>query len=228
VTITLPSTISQLLNKPRPLYTDGARVALPERNGVYCFWWKVEANDHRLPADARAYFQGSHLSAEKVKTGEHDVVVSRKERFYKLLDGPLKGTVPPIASQKGYVCLYVGKTGRDKGIKSRIAEHLAIKSKNREAYLKYQRYKNAPITQQAYPENGASLILKRNTMSQLRAGLEYIFRHHEDSSFARQRIEDSIYITYCVDDDHDFRDRFYLEDLAIGLFHPWFNLDSER
>ena len=39
----------------------------------------------------------------------------------------------------------------------------------------------------------------------------------------------NVYLSYAlVDKENAVAKRFYLEDLVIGLFQPWFNVDSER
>ena len=61
---------------------------------------------------------------------------------------------------------------------------------------------------------------------QLRAGIENIFPREERP---KQLILDNVALSYVLlDGDDHAANRFYLEDLAIGLMRPPFNVDIER
>ena len=105
------------------------------------------------------------------------------------------------------VPLYVGKTAAS--IAKRIGQHLRLKEKR------------------MLPRGQSLRKKKRPTTScQLRAGVEHIFPHERDT---RTLILDNVALSYVVlDGDEHAAHRFYLEDLAIGMMHPPFNVDIER
>jgi hypothetical protein len=60
----------------------------------------------------------------------------------------------------------------------------------------------------------------------LRAGVEHLFPRELDS---RTLILENVGLSYVLlDGDAHAANRFYLEDLAIGLMRPPFNVDIER
>lgn len=236
--IQLPASFEELRSNLTPLFKGKVRSNTSTGNGVYCFWWKETDNKHSLPVEATALFQGASIGAERIEQVKRDGVpfVDHGGKFYKQLEGPLMGKLPVPYPLDGYVCLYIGKTAKDGGINSRIGQHVCKNTFTHEDYLHYPPSQNAPSKQHEYRKDGPDFIKKRNTVSQFRAGMEYLFRNEpevarEDGkacSYAYKRMMDSVYVSWVDDKDLTFRDRFYLEDLAIGLFHPWFNLDSER
>lgn len=107
----------------------------------------------------------------------------------------------------GPVPLYVGKT--TSGLRARLRQHLLLQ-------------------QQRLLEPGRdSRKTKRPTTScQLRAGVEDLFPHDHDS---RPRVLDCVGYSYVVlPGDENAANRFYLEDLAVGLMRPPLNVDIER
>lgn len=236
--IQLPASFEELRSNLTPLFKGKVRSNTSTGDGVYCFWWKTEDNEYSLPTGKTALFQGPSVGAKRKKQVEADgfTLVKRGDKHYKQLEGPLMGKSPVPYPLEGYVCLYVGKTAKEGGIDSRIGQHVCKNTFTHEDYLHYPPSKNAPSEQHAYQKTGPDFFKKRNTVSQFRAGMEYLFRNEpevarEDGkacSYAYKRMMDSIYVSWVDDKNLTFRDRFYLEDLAIGLFHPWFNLDSER
>ncbi len=104
--------------------------------------------------------------------------------------------------------LYVGKTTN---LKSRISQHLRLKSQNHQWEEKYGDNKLKPST----------------TSCQLRHGLDHLFRA---TTTEITEILDHVGITFLEtgENDQDVVNRFYNEDLLIGLLRPWFNIDSER
>jgi hypothetical protein len=105
------------------------------------------------------------------------------------------------------VPLYVGKTAT--GIAQRIGLHLRLKTERMLA-----------------PGKGAAKHKPPTTTCQLRAGVEHIFPHERDT---RTLMLDNVGLSYVVlDGDEHAAHRFYLEDLAIGMMHPPFNVDIER
>jgi len=103
--------------------------------------------------------------------------------------------------------LYVGKTADS--IANRIGQHLRLKSIR------------------MLPLGGDATRSQRPTTScQLRAGVEHLFPEIDDS---RTLVLDNVGLSFVsLDGDAHAVNRFYLEDLAIGLMHPPLNVDIER
>jgi hypothetical protein len=115
-----------------------------------------------------------------------------------------------------YQCLYVGKSSN---FAQRISMHLMMDTP--EYYAK-------PETSNDYIkrwEKNKNQILKRNSQCQFRAGFEHIIRN-SGLKDTRELMIKSIGLTFIP--ITAFEERFYFEDLAIGYYKPWFNLDSER
>jgi hypothetical protein len=73
---------------------------------------------------------------------------------------------------------------------------------------------------------GAKKAPRPTTSCQLRAGIEHLFPNEPDS---RSLTLDSLGLSFVVLNGNDHAaNRFYLEDLAIGLMRPPFNVDVER
>lgn len=96
--------------------------------------------------------------------------------------------------------LYVGKST---GMRNRIGQHLKLGSK------------------------GISTIGRgAKRACQLRAGIDRFF---PDTANTRTIVLDHVGLSYVdLDGDTHAANRFYLEDLAIGLMRPPFNMDVER
>ena len=103
--------------------------------------------------------------------------------------------------------LYVGKTAS--GISRRVGQHLMLGG------------------ERILPLGGGAKKAKRPTTScQLRAGIEHLFPDQED---ARALVLDNVGLSYVVlGGENHAANRFYLEDLAIGLMRPPLNVDIER
>jgi len=101
--------------------------------------------------------------------------------------------------------LYIGKTTT---IQSRLSQHLKLRTTD---FFNIGK-------KQAYP--GKSLH-KPTTSCQVRSGIEHLFWGHE-MNFS----EVLPFISFNFIPIADIR--FFVEDLAIGLGCPWFNVDSER
>lgn len=103
--------------------------------------------------------------------------------------------------------LYVGKTTN---LKQRISQHLRLKSESHE------------INETCIKKGSA-----KTTSCQVRYGLDYLFPNRDDLI---PFISDKVGLSYLVtgNADQDVVDRFYQEDLLIGLLKPWFNVDTER
>ncbi len=77
------------------------------------------------------------------------------------------------------------------------------------------------------PVGGNARKAKRPTTScQLRGGVEHLFPNEMDT---RTLVLNNVGISYVeLDGDMHAANRFYLEDLAIGLMRPPLNVDVER
>lgn len=113
-----------------------------------------------------------------------------------------------LGTKAGYpIPLYVGKTAS--GINRRIGQHLMLKAKRKLPPGKKAEKAKAPTTS-----------------CQLRAGVEHFFQTEEDT---RALILKNIGLSYVLlDGDEHAANRFYLENLAIGLMRPPLNVDIER
>ena len=66
----------------------------------------------------------------------------------------------------------------------------------------------------------------KTTSCQLRHGIEHIF---PDEADPLSLIFNSVGFSFRTDfDDNPIAERFFEEDRLIGLWRPWFNIDSER
>ena len=103
--------------------------------------------------------------------------------------------------------LYIGKTAA--GLRKRVGLHLMLKT-----------------DRLMQPAKGSRKIPAPTTSCQLRAGVERFFPNSEDS---RELVLHNVGLSYVVlpGPDHAVN-RFYLEDLAIGMMQPPLNIDVER
>lgn len=108
----------------------------------------------------------------------------------------------------GKVPLYVGKNhgGEKNNLANRIGLHLKLK------------------TPRVVPRDHGHEVQKRlTTTCQVRDRLDRLFDETDDT---RELILQNLSLSFVREDD--WITRFFLEDLAIGLFRPLFNLDCER
>lgn len=226
--VELPDEIVLLTNNILPLFSGNSRRDMPKVPGIYAFWWKL--GGVALPHETSVFVQGPNSTKAAAQAG---LIPFRCKTNYETgkvsyalqQEGKLQGVTPPPYLPEGYVCLYVGKSTN---VFSRVGSHVCANTRSRSTYLTYKdKFVVDDSIPHTYNAEGPDYILMKDTQSQFRAGLEYIFRH-EDESYAFDRMKDSVYISSVATEGNTFRDRFYLEDLAIGIFHPWFNLDSER
>jgi hypothetical protein len=103
--------------------------------------------------------------------------------------------------------LYVGKSATN--ISKRIGQHLRLSYTRMSKRRRVIRKRRPPTTS-----------------CQLRAGIEHMFPHVKDT---RDLILENIGLSFVeLDGEENAANRFYLEDLAIGLMHPPLNIDIER
>lgn len=196
---------------------------LSKVSGVYCFWW---LDKNKLPPiDITTIFQGPLASKKKYEANTNEYLeVSNKSgglSYYKKYEDNLMNDSINRIIETEYFPLYVGKTT---DLKQRIKDHIMPKIINREAYFK----KIKTFDREIYKEDRSTeVIAKRNTKCQFRAGMEYIFKDKK-SNKAYQNMFLNVGVSYVAIPQKQFKHRFYVEDLAIGLLKPPFNLDSER
>jgi hypothetical protein len=108
-----------------------------------------------------------------------------------------------------WICLYVGKSTH---ISNRIVKHLTRSVSSKDWYDNKGKKS---------PELG--FVYKINSECQFRAGIEHL-------DLGEKGIKSNVYLSSVeisgVNDS--VATRFYMEDLAIGVLKPWFNVDSER
>jgi hypothetical protein len=106
-----------------------------------------------------------------------------------------------------YPCLYVGKSTN---IRKRFALHIKRKCLGRLHDPHLEHHKASPNT----------------SSCQLRWGIEHIFPHEPDPLSI---VRNSVGFSYRTDfRDNPIAERFFEEDRLVGLWRPWFNIDSER
>ena len=103
--------------------------------------------------------------------------------------------------------IYVGKTADS--LAKRVGQHLRIKD-----------------TRTTPRFTGIQKQRRPTTSCQLRAGVEHFFPRMEDT---RSLLLDNIGLSFVrLNGDEHAANRFYLEDLAVGLMRPALNIDIER
>lgn len=111
------------------------------------------------------------------------------------------------ATTAKFTCLYIGKTT---SLRKRISQHIMPSTKDR-------------ITGEI---NDKEVLRKVNSTSQLRIGLERIFKSEEN---ILNLISKNVYVTYKeISGCEQSVNRFYAENKAIGEYYPLFNVDIER
>ena len=120
----------------------------------------------------------------------------------------LKEDFLKICLQKNKLPLYIGKTSN---FQNRISQHLCLGT-------------------ETWKKQSHGRLYKKTTSCQFRSGIEHLFNYQG----LKKNIEIFKNITLSfvpIANDkrgEGIKNRFYLEDLAIGYFRPWFNVDGER
>ena len=105
-----------------------------------------------------------------------------------------------------YPCLYIGKSTN---IKNRFSQHIKRGTKGR-LHIITNHDKINPYT----------------TSCQLRYGIEHVFnKHNNPLEIIYHKVGFSYYSGF---QENEVAERFFMEDLLIGKWRPWFNIDSER
>ena len=159
---------------------------LPQKGGVYAFWW--------TGADSLLTSPECNRRIELHGPGGRPVLLHLDDEWLGLATGL------PIP-------LYVGKNADS--IAKRIGQHLRLNDDRITATFDGHRKQERPTTS-----------------CQARAGIEHLFPRMENT---RDLILDNVGLSWVVlDGDDHAANRFYLEDLAIGLMRPILNIDVER
>ena len=103
-----------------------------------------------------------------------------------------------------YPCLYVG---RSTNIRRRFSQHIVPNTKERLHRI---------------PKDNKKQTLAK-TSCQLRYGIEHIFKNDKNPM---DIIDNKVGFSFCTISRTE--DRFYKENLLIGTWKPWFNVNSER
>lgn len=159
-------------------------------------------NKVSLPEEAGVYaFWWVGQRTELLGANRHIVL---KGPGGKLVDVEFKDWWPP---ELQYPCLYVGKSTN---IKKRFSLHIMRGSE--------QRLHNIP------PSNEKQKAV--TTSCQVRYGIEHIFKAHDSPlQIINNKVGFSFTTAFA---DNAIAERFYTEDRLIGIWRPWFNVDSER
>lgn len=109
-------------------------------------------------------------------------------------------------AENGLLPLYVGKAASD--LAGRVGLHLKLK------------------TPRTIPEAVSGVCARMTTSCQVRDRLDRLFPNEADT---RPRALNNLALSYVKIEGADaFVERFFLEDLAVGMLRPIFNVDSER
>lgn len=160
--------------------------AIPNRGGVYAFWWTGSID----PLTSKSCNRELDLPGP----GGRRVRLEIEDDWLGLSTGlPLP--------------LYVGKNASN--ISRRVGQHLRLAAR-----------RMLPAG------SGAAKQPRPTTSCQLRAGVEHLFPQEVDT---RSLLLDNVGLSFVElhGDDHA-ANRFYLEDLAVGLMKPPLNVDIER
>lgn len=106
-----------------------------------------------------------------------------------------------------YPCLYVGKSTN---LKKRFSLHIKRGSPERLHEIPVGNEKQKGVT----------------TSCQLRYGIEHLFKNNEAPL---EIIYQNVGFSYTTNfPENPIAERFFAEDKLIGIWRPWFNIDSER
>ena len=155
-----------------------------------------------LPEEPGVYaFWWLGQKIELMSANRHIVLKGPKERP---VDVEYKDWWP---SELVYPCLYVGKSTN---IKNRFSLHIKRGSPGRLHQPQPGNHKAKPCT----------------TSCQLRFGVEHVFPQETEPL---NLIFKSVGFSYRTDfPENAIAERFYAEDRLVGIWRPWFNVDSER
>lgn len=182
--------------KPIGEYICSNGIDVPEKPGVYAFWW-TGPKETLLAGTRDIKLKGPKIKPESPDANSKDsdenwVNVDYHDWWPDCLD---------------YPCLYIGKTTK---LKQRFRQHIMLGTRGR-------RHEPQPHNRKAKPANSSC---------QLRRGIEHVF---PNVSEPLDLIHSSVGFSFRDDfSDNAVAERFFEETRLIGLWRPWFNIDSER
>jgi len=194
--------------------------------GVYAFWWlgtSEELNalntEHKIKGKKESKAEAKLDAAKKkYKVDDDGHIIHETEWFFNEL------TLTNDLGEEMVACpLYVGKSTN---LRNRIRLHLQWPGP---AAASQQKKAEHGLTE-IEADYAAGKVFKHTTASQFRDGFEYLFRN-KDEKGRLECLYNRIGVTLAASNNNgkdDFSDRFYTEDLLIGMFRAPFNLDSER
>lgn len=176
-----------------------------DREGIYSFWWTGPIIELEK-LNRNVTLKGKKITLQERNRGEF----LSEEEFH---DHDMTWN---INAGQDSVCLYVGKSSN---IKNRINLHL---EKRQSSEIWYEPFvQNKKIKTPSFQKN---YLVKRTTACQFRAGFEHLYKYNNGLPLGERFKNFSISFQPIA----QFEERFYIEDLAIGYYSPWFNLDCER
>lgn len=172
--------------------------------GIYAFWWNGPLKKSKpIP------------SIEVTAPGGEAIKLQWRES-----DFPEECHAPPKYP------LYIGKTTT---FVNRIHDHLHITKNWKDPIYKPKKVGEVNRTE-IFPNEYR--LRKHSTSCQFRSGLEHLLGYPQKKVLIKEL--ENVTLSFfsfpkvLQDIRTDASERFYLEDLAIGYFRPWFNVDSER
>ena len=188
------------------LKTDAKLKVIPASPGIYALWW-VGDTDVLKQLCRDVQLQGKVVNKKEKK---QNIDLEGKPYHHHKIKWDWNMEQNPV-------CMYVGKTN---DLQNRLKQHLELGKSSEKWYTEFN--KNKKIIK---PQKEENILVKRTTACQIRAGIEHLFKN--ESNYP-SLLEKAQFFAYSYSEETCFKERFYLEDLAVGYFRPWFNIDSER
>ncbi len=194
VTIASPEALKSLIkdfkkadiNSLESLYSIQTTNRIPKKGGLYGFWWTGDIN----------------FFLKNIKDHQH--LLKGRQTEEELVNIKFSKEWINLATLKGKVCLYIGKT---MNLQKRITSHVK------------------PRTEDIWGSTDFDSGRKPNTASQMRIGIERICKTKQGLEIVLQNVS----ISYVeMDGVNNCVNKFYLEDLLVGTYFPLLNIDIER
>lgn len=199
----------QTLQKEVNVASKGSIASVPRKEGLYCIWWTGPVEELKNMRLSIA-LQGKHIT-NKERNERPDLL--GKHHIHTLnWDWNIDATP---------VCLYVGKSS---DMRRRLNEQFELGTTSEAWYSPHKKTRSREHRLWV-PNKEEDFLVKRRSGCQVRAGIEHLYKAAASPSTIEQKLH-NIGLSYL--EEPCFKERFYMEDLAIGYFRPWFNLDSER
>jgi len=200
-----PICLNKLINKNgqslnyNATFEFGLRKKSEPVSAIYAFWWL--GNSDELKSYSDLILQVKIKGKKTNKTYQEFYSDNSKVKVTK---GHIIHTITWDTEwfNSRLPCLYIGKTSN---LCSRIGSHLMLKTREWKSNPEY--------------------LYKPTSACQFRSGFEHLFQKYPER---RKLMLNQVGISFQGFNWNEVAERFYLEDLAIGYFRPWFNIDSER